>query len=130
MQAKEILTGIYINRALMDSYKAEIHFWDSMVDQINDIGGHASLCDKLTAFRDSLLKGAESIVSETKAALDLVKGLEDTRQKELIVGHYFQGKPFSKVATDIGLSLSQTKRIHTAALEQLDLVLEKEGAAS
>ena len=130
MQAKEILTGIYTNRALMDSYKAEIHFWDSMVDQINDIGGHASLCDKLTAFRDSLLKGAESIVSETKAALDLVKGLEDTRQKELIVGHYFQGKPISKVATDIGLSLSQTKRIHNAALEQLDLMLMNEGATS
>ena len=130
MKAKEILTGIHVNRALLDSYKAEIHNWDSLVDKTDNLGGLDSLGVKVTAFRDSLVKGAESIIGETKAALDLVKSLEDTRQKELIVGHYFQGKPISKVATDIGLSLSQTKRIHTAALEQLDLMLMNEGAAS
>lgn len=130
MQAIEILTDIHLNKLLLDSYKMEIHFWDNMIEKINSIGGFTSSGAKMTVFRDSLIKDTESLIGETKSIIDLVKGLTDTRQKEVIVGRYFQGKTMKVIASDIGFSLMQTNRIHTAALEQLDLVLKNEGAAS
>ncbi len=131
MQAKERLArtkNINAIKLLLDSYKREINLWDSMVAKVNNLTGFDSLAVKITEFRDSLVKDAESLTTETRFMVDLVKGLEDVRQQKVIVGRYFQDKTFPQVASDIGISKCTVNRLHSAALEQLDLVLEKEGA--
>jgi DNA-directed RNA polymerase specialized sigma subunit len=133
MQAKERLErtkNINTIRLLLESDKREITFWDSMVSKVNQLTGCDSLAVKMTEFRDSMVKDAESLTTETRFMVDLVKGLKDVRQQKVIAGHYFQEKPFSQVASDTGLSLSTVRRLHSAALAQLDKMLLNEGAVS
>lgn len=130
MQAKEILSTIKSKMALLNIYKVEIKTLDLMIGKINGIDSLASTGGRMTEFRDNLLKDAESVISVAEMALNLVNSLEDTRQKDLIVSHYFQGKPISQIALEMGLSRWKADQLHTAALEQLDLMLMNEGATS
>ena len=130
MQAKERLASINTTKLLLESQKREIIIWDSMVSKVNKLYGSESLADKITEFRDSLVKDAESLTTETRFMVDLVKGLEDVRHQKVIVSRYFQCKLFPQVASDIGYSLKHTYIIHSAALAQLDKMLMNEVAAS
>ena len=133
MQAKERLArigSINTTKLLLESQKREIILWDSMVSKVNNLYGSESLAVKITEFRDSLVKDAESLTTETRFMVDLVKGLEDVRHQKIIVSRYFQDKPFPQVASDIDYSLKYTYILHSAALAQLDKMLMNEGAVS
>ena len=133
MQAKERLArigSINTTKLLLESQKREIILWDSMVSKANKLNSFDSLVVKLTEFRDSLVKDAESLTRETRFMVDLVKGLEDVRHQKVIASRYFQDKPFPQVASDIDYSLKHTYILHKAALEQLDKMLMNEGAVS
>lgn len=133
MQAKERLErtkNINTIKLLLESDKREITLWDSMVSKVNQLTGCDLLAVKMTEFRDSLVNDAESLTTETRLIVDLVKGLDDVRQQKVIAGRYFQDKSLPQVASDIGLSLSTVRRLHYAALAQLDKMLINEGAVS
>lgn len=128
MQAKERLArigSINTTKLLLESQKREIILWDSMISKAKKLNSFDSLVDKLTEFRDSLVKDAESLTSETRFMIDLVKGLEDVRLQKIIVSRYFQGKSFPQVASDIDYSLKHTYILHKAALEQINLLLNE-----
>jgi DNA-directed RNA polymerase specialized sigma subunit len=133
MQAKERLERIKnfdTIKLLLDSYKREISFWDSMVSKANELYGSGSLTVKLTEFRNSLVQDAESLTTEAIFMVDLVKRLKSTKHQKVIAGLYFQGKSLRQVASDVDISLQTAYRYHSDALVQLDQLLMNAGVAS
>ena len=78
---------------------------------------------KIIDLEAEINRDIDRLVDYKKMARDLIEQMDTDIEKIILYKRYFEGKTFEKISVECGYSWRQTHRLHSQALQNLNVVI-------